>query len=422
MELRIDRSYGAVVIINYHLDKSGIEFRICPNKFYICNMIQRTAMVRLTKLANSFRSVAVVGSRQSGKTTLCRTLFPKKPYVSLENPDTLAFALADPRGFLGQFRNGAILDEIQRAPHIFSYLQQVLDETKKKGLFILTGSNNFLLQENITQSLAGRIAYLQLLPLSLQELKESKKLKADYNWHILRGGYPELIAKKMNPADWHAAFINTYIERDVRQIKNIGNLMQFTKLLKLCAGRTGQILNLTSLSNDCGLDQKTVAAWLGVLQSSYIIYLLKPYHGNFKKRIIKTPKLYFYDTGVACSLLGITDAKQITTHVAKGALFENMIVSELLKERFNSGALDNIFFWRDKTGNEVDIVLDNMNKLTAMELKAGETISQDFFKGLDYFAALSNKPTKKLLFYGGKQGQKRSNGIHIIPWNRMADQ
>jgi predicted AAA+ superfamily ATPase len=240
-------------------------------------MIHRTAAARLLKLAKTFRSVAVTGPRQSGKTTLCRTLFPNKPYVSLENPDILEFANADPRGFLAQYKNGAVLDEVQRAPHLFSYLQQVLDETKKKGLFILTGSNNFLLQQNITQTLSGRVAYLQLLPLSLQELKEDNKIKATYGWHILNGGYPEVMAKKINPSDWYAGYINTYVERDVRQLKNISNLSLFIKLLRLCAGRTGQILNLTSLANDCGIDQKTVAAWLSILQSSYIIYLLRPY-------------------------------------------------------------------------------------------------------------------------------------------------
>lgn len=382
-------------------------------------MIHRTATARLKKLAGTFRSVAVVGPRQSGKTTLCKTVFPKKPYVSLENPDTLAFANTDPRGFLGQFKNGAILDEIQRAPHLFSYLQQVLDETKKKGLFILTGSNNFLLQENITQSLSGRIAYLQLLPLSLAELKKSEKLKADYGSHILNGGYPEIFSKKINAVDWYSAYINTYIERDVRQLKNINNLSVFTKLLKLCAGRTGQILNLTSFSNDCGIDQKTVDAWLGVLQSSYIIYLLKPYHGNFNKRVMKTPKLYFYDTGVACSLLGITNAKQIATHAAKGALFENMIVSELLKERLNAGATDNLYYWRDKTGNEVDVLIDKAGKLTAMELKAGETVSQDFFNGLIYFSSLNKKPTQKILVFGGREIQKRSNGVLVKPWSDL---
>ncbi len=382
-------------------------------------MINRTAAARLLKLAKTFRSVAVTGPRQSGKTTLCRTLFPKKPYVSLENPDILEFATTDPRGFLAQYKNGAILDEVQRAPHLFSYLQQVLDETKKKGLFILTGSNNFLLQQNITQTLSGRIAYLQLLPLSLQELKEDNKIKATYSWHILNGGYPEVLAKKINPSDWYAGYINTYVERDVRQLKNISNLSLFIKLLRLCAGRTGQILNLTSLANDCGIDQKTVAAWLSILQSSYIIYLLRPYHGNFNKRIIKSPKLYFFDTGVACSLLGISQAAQIATHAAKGALFENMIVSELLKERFNTGSADNLYYWRDKTGNEVDILIDKAGKLSVMELKAGETVSADFFKGIDFFSSLNKSTVQKLLVYGGKQEQRRSNGIAVTPWNKL---
>ncbi len=383
-------------------------------------MIKRTAEARLIKLVKTFRSVAVVGPRQSGKTTLCRAVFPRKSYVSLENPDTLEFANTDPRGFLSQYKTGAILDEIQRAPHLFSYLQQVLDETKKKGLFILTGSNNFLLQENITQTLSGRIAYLQLLPLSLQELKDSKKIKADYSWHILSGGYPEVIAKKINPADWYAGYITTYVERDVRQLKNISNLSQFLKLLRLCAGRTGQLLNLTALSNDCGIDQKTVAAWLSVLQTSYIIYLLKPYHTNFNKRIIKTAKLYFYDTGVACSLSGISNTRQIATHAAKGPLFENMIVSELLKERFNAGAADNLYYWRDKTGNEIDILTDNAGKLTAIELKAGETVSPDFFKGIEYFSSLKTGTVQKLLVYGGNQEQKRSNGTIVKPWNKLS--
>ena len=384
-------------------------------------MINRTASLRLLKLAGTFRSVAIVGPTQSGKTTLCKAAFPQKTYISLENPDTLEFAKTDPRGFLGQFKAGAILDEIQRAPHLFSYLQQILDETNKKGLFILTGSNNFLLQENITQTLSGRIAYLQLLPLSLQELTDNKKIKANYPWHILNGGYPEVITKRINPTDWYTDYISTYVERDVRQLKNISNLSQFTKLLKLCAGRTGQILNLTSLSNDCGIDQKTVASWLSVLQSSYIVYFLKPHHANFNKQIIKSPKLYFYDTGVASSLLGISNSKQIITHAAKGGLFENMIVSELLKARFNSGSTDNLYFWRDKTGNEVDIVLDKAGKLTAMELKAGETISQDFFKGLEYFSALNTNPIQKVLVYGGKEEQKRSNGVIVKPWNKITE-
>ena len=384
-------------------------------------MIKRIAEERLVKLAKTFRSVAVVGPRQSGKTTLCRAVFPEKTYVSLENPDILEYATSDPRGFLAQYntKNGAILDEIQRAPHLFSYLQQILDETKETGLFILTGSNNFLLQENITQTLSGRVAYLHLLPLSLAELKISTHIKTAYPWHIVAGGYPEVIAKDIVPADWYPNYISTYIERDVRQLKNITNLAQFTKLLRMCAGRTGQLLNMTALANDCGIDQKTVASWLGILQSSYIIYLLKPYYNNFNKRITKTPKLYFYDTGVACSLLGIKSAEQIPIHAAKGPLFENMIVNELLKDRFNNGENDNLYYWRDKTGNEVDILTENEGQLTAIELKSGETISTDFFKGLNYFSALETNAIEKILVYGGNQEQKRSNGIHIKPWDKL---
>lgn len=384
-------------------------------------MINRKATERLLHLSKTFRSVAVVGPRQSGKTTLCRTVFPGKPYVSLENPDVLEFATTDPRGFLSQYNNenGAILDEIQKAPHLFSYLQQILDEAKKKGLFIMTGSNNFLLQENISQTLSGRIAYLQLLPLSLEELKPSNFLKNDYASHMISGGYPEVISEGINPTDWFPNYISTYIERDVRQLKNITNLSLFTKLLRMCAGRTGQILNMSSLANDCGIDQKTVASWLGILQSSYIIYLLKPYYNNYNKRITKTPKLYFYDTGVACSLLGIKSKDQIAIHATKGALFENLIVSELLKERFNAGESDNFFYWRDKTGNEVDIIAENEGKLTAIELKAGETINNDFFKGLNYFSALKTPDLEKVVVYGGNQTQNRSTGITVKPWNNF---
>lgn len=381
-------------------------------------MIKRIASERLIYLSKTFRSVAIVGPRQSGKTTLSRAVFPEKPYFSLENPDVLEFALTDPKGFLSQFDNakGAILDEIQKAPHLFSYLQQVLDESKTKGLFILTGSNNFLLQENITQTLSGRIAYLHLLPLSLKELIPDNFLKSNYAWHVLKGGYPEVISEDILPSDWFANYISTYVERDVRQLKNIANLSLFTKLLRMCAGRTGQILNMTSLANDCGIDQKTVASWLGILQSSYIIYLLQPYYNNYNKRIMKTPKLYFYDTGMVCSLLGIKNAEQIATHAAKGALFENLMVSELLKEIFNEGERDNLFYWRDKTGNEVDILMEKAGKLTAIELKAGETISSDYFRGLDYFSKLNHADIEKIVIYGGDQNQQRSNGITIKSW------
>lgn len=383
-------------------------------------MITRAATSYLKKLAAGFRSVAVVGPRQSGKTTLCKTVFPKKPYVSLENVDTREFAIHDPRSFLKQYKDGAILDEVQKAPNLFSYLQQLLDETKKSGLFILTGSNNFLVQENISQTLAGRVGYLQLLPLSINEIESQAKLKSNYVHHIFNGSYPEVVTKpRLNAYNWYSNYINTYIERDVRQLKNIGNLSLFLKFTKLCAGRTGQILNLTSLSIDCGIDQKTAAAWLSILQSSYVVMLLNPYHNNFNKRIIKSPKLYFYDTGVACSLLGIENEKQLSTHHLKGALFENFILIDMLKARYNKGLANNLYYFRDKTGNEVDAIADVAGKLTAIEIKSGETISTDFFSGLNYFEKLQTSPIQKILVYGGNQAQERSNKVLIKPWNNL---
>ncbi len=379
-------------------------------------MIPRIATTRLKKLGSSFRAVAVVGPRQSGKTTLCRLVFPNKPYISLENPDVWEFSKTDPRGFLNQFPNGAILDEVQKAPHLFSYLQQILDETKKKGLFILTGSNNFLLQENISQSLAGRIGYMQLLPLSLAEINSYKKLPETFAAPAFKGGYPELYAGKVTPLDWYPNYINTYLERDVRQLKNIANMGLFLRFLRLCAGRTGQILNMTSLGNDAGVDAKTINSWLSILQSSFIVYLLKPYYENFNKRVIKSPKLYFYDTGLACSLLGIEKYSQLNSHAAKGALFENMIVTDLLKHRMNKGLPDNLYYWRDKTGNEIDVIMDNAGKLTAIELKAGETINTDYFKGMNYFDSITKGSLNKIVVFNGKGKQVRSNKTTIISW------
>lgn len=383
-------------------------------------MIQRTAQKKLKQLAATFRCVAVTGPRQSGKTTLCKNTFPKKPYVSLENIDDREFAETDPRGFLAQFKNGAILDEVQKVPDLFSYLQQILDETKKTGLFILSGSNNFLLQENISQTLAGRIAYIHLLPLSIDELKQNKLLKNDVNNLLHKGLYPELYNKKnISSNDWYANYLNTYIERDVRQLKNIGNLSLFTKFLKLCANRTGQILNMASIANDCGIDTKTVLSWLSILESSYVVYLLKPYFNNMNKRLIKSPKIYFYDTGIVCALLDIENSKQVTNHALKGGLFENLILLELLKERLNAGKQDNLYYWRDKTGNEVDILFEEKNKLNLIEVKSGITISPDYFKGLTIVSKAIGEENinSKTVVYGGNQYQIRKNNEIIKSWN-----
>lgn len=381
-------------------------------------MLQRVSKIKLKQLASKFRVVAVVGPRQSGKTTLCRQVFPRKPYVSLENPDVADFATTDPNGFLKQFKNGAILDEIQKLPQLFSYIQQIVDENPKPGFFILSGSNNFLMQQNISQTLAGRVAYLHLLPCSLKELKTAKLLTS-FEHHIFNGSYPEPLYKHILATDWYPNYISTYVERDVRQIKNISDLSLFMKFLRLCAGRTGQLLNLQSLGNDCGIDAKTVQSWLHILQASYIIYLLRPYYNNYNKRVIKAPKLYFYDTGIACSLLGIQNQNQVNTHALKGSLFENMVIIDLLKQRLNSGLQDNLYYWRDKTGNELDVLLDNPT-LTAIEIKAGATISSDYQNGLLYFKNLaSNQKIKTVLCYTGKTAQERSNGVIINPWPKL---
>lgn len=383
-------------------------------------MIHRVGRNKLKQLASKFRVVAVVGPRQSGKTTICKTTFPRKPYVSLENPDIAEFATADPKGFLKQFKNGAILDEVQKLPHLFSYIQQIVDENNKAGFFILSGSNNFLMQENISQTLAGRVAYLHLLPCSLKELKTAKLL-SDYQSHIFSGAYPEPLYKNIDTVDWYPNYINTYVERDVRQLKNITDLALFMKFLRLCAGRTGQILNMQSLGNDCGIDAKTVQAWLYILQSSYIIYLLRPFYNNYNKRIIKAPKLYFYDTGVACSLLGLQNLEQLAFHPSIGALFENMMIIDLLKQRLNNGLQDNLYYWRDKTGNELDVLLDTATAVTAVEIKAGATMNSDYQKGLLYFKDLADdkKKLKTIICYTGSVIQNRSNGIEVRPWEKI---
>jgi predicted AAA+ superfamily ATPase len=331
----------------------------------------------------------------------------------------LQFAQNDPQGFLAQYPKGAIIDEAQRHPQLFSYLQQILDETKSKGLFILTGSNNFLMQENISQSLAGRIGYLTLLPFSMEEFRQNNLLKKKWTDIAVKGFYPEVTVKKINAPEWHSAYTKTYIERDVRQIKNIENLTLFTKFLHLCAGRAAQILNVHSLANDCGIDNKTVTSWLGILESSFIIYQLKPYHKNFNKQVTKTAKLYFYDTGLLCSLLNIYKPTDLQNHIYKGAVFENFIITEKKKHIENTGSKDSLFFWRDKTGNEIDLITDNHKTISIAEIKAGETINAAFWKTLLYFEKLSGSILEKTVYYGGNEQQKRSGNLTIEGWQSV---
>lgn len=392
-------------------------FSISLRKFVY--MIARLAAAKLQMLAGKFKAIAVTGPRQSGKTTLVKKLFSHKPYVSLENPDTRLFAIEDPRGFLSKYKEGAIFDEVQRTPEIFSYLQEILDNNKTPGQFILTGSNNFLLQQSIAQSLAGRVAFINLLPFSIFELYPAQKeAKPDENTVIFNGLYPPVYDRDISPTDWYPNYIRTYVDRDVRQIRNITDLIVFERFMRLLAGRTGQELNLSSLAVEAGVDTKTIQSWIGVLESSFIIYLLKPHYKNFNKTIVKRPKLYFYDTGLVCSLLGITSENQLSNHPLRGGLFECFIITELVKKRTNAGLPVNLYYWRDKTGHEVDVVIDNGDILIPIEIKAGKTVNADFFKNLLYWNGLS-KMQNGYLIYAGDQEQQRSNGIEVINWGSI---
>ena len=383
-------------------------------------MIYRIAEKLLKEYSRQFRALAVVGPRQSGKTTLVRKTFPHKPYVSLENPDERLQAENDPRAFLNRFPNGAIIDEAQRVPRLFSYLQQILDETRKEGLFVLTGSNNFLLQKSVTQSLAGRIGYIDLLPLSLNEIVAFGRSKLSTNELIFNGCYPELYDKKRKPGIWYPAYIRTYVERDVKQLRNIDNTLLFHRFLQLCAGRIGQQLSVSAISNECGIDVKTVNSWLSILQSSYIIYLLPPHHNNFNKRVVKTPKLYFIDTGLACSLLGIRQVSELNNSHFRGALFENYLIMELQKQKFNKGSSTNIFFWRDNKGVEVDILLDKGGKLFPIEIKSAQTFQETYLRPMQQWNNFS-KNKGGLLLYDGKLEFTRKDKIKIQNWRTIGE-
>lgn len=379
-------------------------------------MVKREAAEELKNLAKQYKAIAVIGPRQSGKTTLVKQVFRNKPYISLENPDIRSFALEDPRGFLKQYSGGAILDEAQRAPQLFSYLQQILDENNETAQFIITGSNNFLLQQNITQSLAGRVGYIYLLPFSLAEL--GSKIPQALNEILYKGFYPPLYDQPFETAKWFSNYIRTYVERDVRQLKGIENLVVFERFLRLCASRVGQLLNKNSLAVEVGVDNKTVESWIGLLEASFIVYRLKPHHKNFNKRLVKMPKLYFYDVGLAAALLGVQNSEQMDLHPLKGSLFENLVVMEILKDRYNSGKSDNLYFWRNSTGNEIDLILDKGLSLMPLEIKLGQTITQDYFKGINYWNKLSNTIAGYVV-YAGEEYQRRSNGIEIVPYDKI---
>ena len=379
-------------------------------------LIRRHAEIALLQLASDYPVVAVTGPRQSGKTTLVRKAFPDKSYVSLEDLDERQFATDDPRGFLSRYPDGAILDEVQRCPELFSYLQTRLDQAKKKGLFVLTGSQQFNLLSGITQSLAGRVALIPLLPFALSEFQAAKVAPKTLSELFFRGLYPPLYDGHQQAGIWYGNYMRTYIERDVRQMINVQDLSAFQRFVRMCAGRTGQLTNLSALASDCGISHHTAKAWLSVLEASYIVHLLQAHHRNFDKRLVKTPKLYFCDTGLACWLLGIRTPDELDSHAQRGALFETWAIGELLKARYNRGLESNLYFWRDRSGNEVDVLIEEGNKLAPVEIKAGQTVSSDYFRGLDRWQAMAKRISGKAwLVYGGDKAQTRL-GYNVVPW------
>jgi len=383
-------------------------------------MIPREITSLIVKLRKQFPVITLTGPRQSGKTTLLRSVYTDIPYVSLEDIDIRNAASNDPRGFLNNYPGGAVLDEIQRTPELFSYIQGIIDKNPKIH-FVLSGSQNFLLLENISQSLAGRSAVLKLLPFSISELRDKGLVSDSYEQMIFTGMYPGIYDRDIDPKFFYPSYISTYIERDVRQVKNIENLKSFSTFLQLCAGRTGQVVNLNSLATDAGISPNTAKSWLSVLEASYIIYFLMPFYENFNKRVIKSPKLYFYDTGLVCSLLGIDSESQVKTFHSKGALFENLIITDLIKSKLHKGLNPRFYYWQNKTRQEIDLIIDRPDNPIAVEIKSGMTMNENYLINLKYWQKLSGTKTENLnIIYGGDIILKTSNG-NYISWKRLDD-
>jgi hypothetical protein len=396
-------------------------------------MIRRTLEPTLLKLAQQYPVVTLTGPRQSGKTTLVQAAFPGHEYASLEEPDVREYALTDPRGFLGQFTGSVILDEVQRAPDLFSYIQTLVDREDVPGRYVLSGSQNFLLLRSISQSLAGRSAILHLLPLALGELqgrdpfplgklgrelpKERQGSPDELMETLLRGFYPRVHDKGLDPSTWYSGYFQTYVERDVREVLNVGDLEAFGRFVRLCAGRNGQLLNLTSLGSDCGITHSTAGRWLSILESSFLVRLLRPYHANFGKRLTKSPKLYFLDTGLLCYLLRIQSPDDLRHHASRGAIFESFVVAELLKAFLHQGREPDLYFWRDSAGHEIDVVLDLGREKIAVEVKSAQTVAQDFFAGLDFWRKLvGDAEAPAALIYGGDRSYLRQ-GFGVYGWS-----
>ncbi|MDH4275545.1 MAG: ATP-binding protein [Gammaproteobacteria bacterium] len=383
-------------------------------------MLDRLLAPTLRRLAASFPIAVVTGPRQSGKTTLVRALFHDKPYVSLEDPAERAFALEDPRGFLARFADGAVFDEAQRWPDLFSYLQGLVDTRRASGQFILTGSQQFGLLAGITQSLAGRAGMTRLLPLALAEIPGVHDGSLALDAALLMGGYPALHTQPIAPGDWFASYVATYVERDVRQVINVQDLTTFQRFLRLCAGRTGQLLNLKALAGEAGIAHGTARAWLSVLEASDLVFLLPPYHRNFGKRLVKTPKLYFVDVGLAAWLLGIRTPEVLVTHPLRGALFETLIVGEFLKARYNAGLPADLYFWRDNNGLEADLLFESDGRVQTVEIKSGLTVTSDYIRAGQKSARFAGEEALlPWLVYGGDEYYERS-GVRVIGWRELA--
>ncbi len=385
--------------------------------------IFRDLAPRLEKAAKTAPAITLTGPRQSGKTTLCQAVFPQHPYVSLEAPDVRSFATDDPRAFLAQFPQGAIIDEVQRAPDLPSYLQGLIDADPTPGQWILTGSQNFSLVESVNQSLAGRTEVHHLLPLSRGEAIRFPRYPQSLEGTLFTGGYPRIYDRGLEPADWIGSYIATYIERDVRTLRNVGDLSAFGRFVQLCAGRTAQLANLSSLADDCGVSQPTAKAWLSILEASFVVFLLPPFHTNLRKRLVKMPKLHFYDTGLACHLLGIRTTEQLVSHPLRGAIFETWVVSEIYKQRTHHGRSGSLSYYRDRSGTEVDLVIEHPERLTLIEAKSASTPSSRFLSSAHKVAAYlqGQRPCELFAVYGGDQHQSRDQGT-LVPWAQLQEE
>ena len=383
-------------------------------------MIDRDLAPRLVAAARSFPVLTITGPRQSGKSTICRQLFPRHPYVNLETPDVRRFALEDPRAFLSQYSGGAVLDEIQRAPELTSYLQPIIDADPAPGRWILTGSQHFALLESVSQSLAGRSAVFHLLPLTWQEVCRFDRQPASLDEALLGGGYPRIYDRQLDPAEWLSAYVATYVERDVRQVANVGDLVTFQRFVSLCAGRTAQLLNFSNLAADAGVAQPTAKAWLSILEASFIAFRLPAWSGNLRKRLVKMPKLHFYDSGLACWLLGIRDAAQLRSHPLRGAIFESWAVAEIAKHRANAGENAGLYFYRDRNGVEADLLVEGAGGLVVVEVKAGETVTTDLLSPARRIAGVLGARVTGLprIVYGGDARQDRGD-CRLLPWNAI---